>query len=359
VAVFWHYKHFSSSFQSNSIGVEPPLYWFFPARFFFEYGDVMVDLFFVLSGVIFSYTYRTAVKTKKVGGYGFFMKRFSRLYPIHLFTLLLVVILVRIYYGYTGSFPIYELNDTRHFILNVAFLQKGFFDYGYSYNAPAWSLSIEAFMYLLFFWQAKYLNVLYTSILFIALGLFMYRLPYDLVFFVNHSISRGLIGFFSGCILYELMIKNNTYPRYRWLIISGYALSTLLYIFYLKDRIVLGPQLITVLLSTLLITESHYNYSIRKILDNRLFRTLGDMSLSIYMIHVPVQLVILLYFKLSNQIIIYDSSFFFAVYGCSVVLVAWVIHVTIEKPAQQWLRNKFSVSKEKILTSKVNKVNLN
>ncbi len=340
VAVFWHYKHFSNSFQPNSVGLEPPLYWLIPARFFFDYGDIMVDLFFVLSGVIFSYTYKTAVSTSQIGVYDFFIKRFSRLYPVHLFTLIVVAILVKIYHSYSGRFPVYDLNDTYHFILNIAFVQKGFFDNGYSFNAPAWSLSIEAFMYILFFIQARYWNVLYTSILLIIFGLFIYRLPYDMVFIINHPVARGLIGFFSGCLVYELLIKNSRYEVYRWFFITGYILCMVFYFIYLKRYIIVSSQLIMVFTAIFLIAECHFNKTIRRALDNKVFRLFGDISLSLYMIHLPVQIVILLFLNLNHITIIYNDGLFFAFYGLTAITFAWLLHITVEKPAQKWIRIK-------------------
>lgn len=345
VAIFWHYQHFSDAFQPNSIGSIPPLYQFFPARFFYSHGDVMVDLFFVLSGVIFSYTYRAKIGQFKVDGYSFFVKRFSRLYPIHLLTLLLAAVLAYVYYNKVGRYPLFGHNDaynfdTYHFLLNVLFLQKGFLDAGYSFNVPAWSLSIEAFMYLLFFLQSRFRYILYSSLAFIVLGLIIYRLRYDLVFLINEPIARGLIGFFTGCMLYEVFMTSGFYKTYRWLMYLFYILTILGYFIFFRERISLPPNLVMVYFSVLLITELHHNRVMRSLLDNKVLIMLGDISLSVYLIHVPIQFAILLYFEINHLPLIYNDISLFFVYGSCVVGVGWLLYVTVEKPAQNWLRQR-------------------
>ena len=345
VAIFWHYQHLSGSFQPNSIGDIPPLYNFSLARLFFVHGDVMVDLFFVLSGVIFCYTYRVAIAKAKVSGYLFFTKRFSRLYPVHLFTLLLATLLAYVFYIQTNRFPLDRQNyayhfDVYHFALNLAFLQKGFLDMGSSFNVPAWSLSIEAFMYFLFFIQSRYKYRLYSSIFLISIGLFIFVARYNFAFLANESISRGLIGFFTGCILYEKLIEQDFYRKYRWIIICFYLLTTLLLWIYISDYILLYKNLFITYLSVLLIAELHHNNYIRSLIENKLFSTLGDISLSVYLIHVPIQFAILLYFDANHKPIIYIDKMLFFLYGLSVIGVGWLLHKTVEMPAQKWLRSK-------------------
>ena len=57
---------------------------------FYERGWMAVDFFFVLSGFIFFRLYSRAISAGDVGAWEFFVLRFSRLYPLHLLTLLLV-----------------------------------------------------------------------------------------------------------------------------------------------------------------------------------------------------------------------------------------------------------------------------
>ena len=343
VAVIWHYQHFSNAFQPNTIGSVPPLYWFAPLRFFFDHGDIMVDLFFVLSGVVFSYTYRTSIKTSKDNAYSFFVKRFSRLYPIHFFTLILSAFLAYVYQKWFGRYPLFEHNNTYHFssyyfLLNVAFLQKGFFDKGYSFNVPAWSLSIEAFMYLLFFLQSRRKFVLHTSTFLVLLGLFIFKLRYNSVFLINEPIARGLIGFFTGCILYEEFLMNGLYIKYRLVIISFFTMFGIAYIALISKQITIPINLVMIFIAIPLIAELHTNKLIHSIVNFRPLIFLGDISLSVYLIHVPIQFIILMYFNINEIPLIYNSNWLFIFYIFCVITLGWLLHITVEMPAQSWLR---------------------
>lgn len=55
---------------------------------FSEYGWYGVQAFWSISGFIFFWRYRDSVALGQVGGWRFFVLRFSRLYPLHLATLL-------------------------------------------------------------------------------------------------------------------------------------------------------------------------------------------------------------------------------------------------------------------------------
>jgi len=74
---------------------------------FFEKSYLMVDLFFVLSGFIMLHVYGDSFHQtlRKDSVRHFFVARFARTYPLHLFTLLLLVLIVR-YLTNWGNPPI-------------------------------------------------------------------------------------------------------------------------------------------------------------------------------------------------------------------------------------------------------------
>src|SRR3984885_11887402 len=71
---------------------------FVPAKqtMFFEKSYLMVDLFFVMSGFIMLHVYGASFRNRLrwVSVRKFFVARFARTYPLHLFTLLLLVVIV-------------------------------------------------------------------------------------------------------------------------------------------------------------------------------------------------------------------------------------------------------------------------
>nr|WP_256467930.1 acyltransferase [Bradyrhizobium sp. 62] len=122
---------------------------------FFRSAWLLVDLFFVLSGIVMSLSYIR-------GDFGrfslreFMLRRFARVYPLHLVTLLagLLFRFLRIGLVATGLViaapATFEVNNFYSFVLNIFLLQSmGFIDY-LSWNAPSWSISVEFYTYLVF-----------------------------------------------------------------------------------------------------------------------------------------------------------------------------------------------------------------
>ena len=63
-------------------------------------------------------------------------------------TLSTVAILQLICLRETGQYFVNGNNDAIHFLFNTFFLQFGWFPSGFSFNVPAWSLSVEFGLYL-------------------------------------------------------------------------------------------------------------------------------------------------------------------------------------------------------------------
>jgi peptidoglycan/LPS O-acetylase OafA/YrhL len=105
-------------------------------------GHIAVDFFFVLSGFILAYTYAADDATIRGGNRSFWVARIARIYPVYLLGLLL------------GLGP-YLAGD--HSLLGVGTstvahgaLIHAWFPSMLDWNQPSWSLSVEAFFYLLF-----------------------------------------------------------------------------------------------------------------------------------------------------------------------------------------------------------------
>lgn len=105
-----------------------------------------VTFFFVLSGFILTYVYpdlSDAVKTK-----AFLIKRFARLWPLHLSTFFLEKILVVPALVTVGGTAPKLLALFANLAMVHAWIP--FAQFFFSYNAPSWSISAEFFFYLCF-----------------------------------------------------------------------------------------------------------------------------------------------------------------------------------------------------------------
>ena len=104
-----------------------------------------VSFFFVLSGFILTHVYSSR---RDIGYWGFVRLRIARLWPVHLATLLLVVLFV-----HPASFAGDGLFDRRLTLLaNLSMTQSmfPFISYLFSWNSVSWSISTEMCFYLCF-----------------------------------------------------------------------------------------------------------------------------------------------------------------------------------------------------------------
>jgi len=152
-----HYNHFfihGYAYRGYAYEKQPLFAAFAP---FYHYGTRAVEVFWCLSGFVFFYRYDT-LNDRRLSFRQFFWLRFSRLYPLHLLTLLLVAGLQWTYYRLNGTYFVVEINNAKHFLLNLFFASYWGFQDGFSFNAPVWSVSLEILAYGFFFGVSYWLG---------------------------------------------------------------------------------------------------------------------------------------------------------------------------------------------------------
>ncbi len=151
VLVF-HYQHFQFRDGTLSPDFQRTRQPFYSAlSFVYEQGFHGVQLFWCISGFIFFWKYRETLAGRRLSGRRFFVLRFSRLYPLHLATLLLVSLLLVLYHRTNGGVFVYRYNDLRHFVLQLFMASNWGFQKGDSFDGPIWSISVEILVYALFY----------------------------------------------------------------------------------------------------------------------------------------------------------------------------------------------------------------
>ncbi|MFT3905565.1 MAG: acyltransferase [Steroidobacteraceae bacterium] len=252
-------------------------------------GGPQVDIFFVLSGFILTLIYRDNFRDCVTASswIEFQQRRLARIYPLHLFMLLLVlafVMLARL----TGAYVINGLDRftlsslPAHLLLVHAW---GFLPGNGTWNPPSWSISIEFLAYLLFPFFLHFVTGFATRralaffFMVVAAGLLAnWATPWGLTGFAG--IARGLSEFALGCATVYLMAgRLATFLRGT---LGGIAaLSLLAAAFSLTPDIGFAIGLAAAPLLLALTGDS----LVSAFFGNRVIYFLGEISYSVYMAH--------------------------------------------------------------------------
>jgi peptidoglycan/LPS O-acetylase OafA/YrhL len=276
---------------------------FVPARIsmFFEKSYLMVDLFFVMSGFIMLHVYGRGFSRglAKENVRHFFVARFARTYPLHLFTLLLLVLIVR-YLTNWGNPPI-PFEQPRDILPNVFLLQSFGVCHIYNWNIPSWSISAEWGAYILFPLLALWIGRRKTSAsallaVFVAAAYLciMYVLPrvnplspstpvpHNLNTTFDYGYLRGIAGFVIGMLIYQLYHREGV----RAVFGSDRATAVILLLVIAGLHFAINDALVVLLFAALVYNFAVNNGALHRVCNNRVLQYLGDISYSIYLMQI-------------------------------------------------------------------------
>lgn len=346
--IIWHYQHFFYpfvSFQQRGLFLEKQPFFSF-LEVFYTKGYYAVQTFWLISGVIFYKVYQERISSGQITFFNFFFNRFSRLYPLHLLTLVVVVILQYLYANRYGNYFIYEKNTIQSFIQNLLFVQA-WGDNRHSFNGPTWSVSIEILVYFVFF--AVCASKLISSNKGLA-GTFLFFLlikKWQLLF-TGDDAASSLYLFFAGCILVKIFerFKQRTPPQMAVLFLLFFSwyltqhIPAALQPLYAKVTGYLDPDLLTFSCLAVWAFITIFNLSFFRPMSNSFFRFFGDMTYSTYLSHFPVQLLLYLVVEPTSYSAFFSPAIFL-IYLLSVFLIGRLVFIYFELPVQNWLRESF------------------
>lgn len=254
----------------------------------FRNGYLMVELFFVLSGFVIYKAYGNNIHDKsKLLRFQFL--RFARLYPVHLLFLLVFLALEVVkYFAYTH----YGLKSskTTPFVENglTALIQQLFLvqaigptGNALSFNAPAWSISVEFYTYLLFGLGVLYLGRFKLAI-FILLATLACIIQATAPDNPYSDILRCIGGFFIGCCTAHLSDRLTLkLPSF------AVTLAVIALALFLQFKVYEHNDFVIYFLTAALILTIVYSEAgwIKRMLQLRFFTWMGMISYSIYMSH--------------------------------------------------------------------------
>ena len=331
--VVFHYHHFylADAYDRPAMppvdafpyaGLLAPLYGPFAAK--------AVELFWLISGFVFAHVYLQ----RQSSAWAFGVARFARLYPLHFATLIYVAVLQVISLHSVGHWQVYGNNDLRHFGLQLLMSSNWTsLSRGLSFNGPIWSVSLEMVVYAMFFVS---LFIMRRGA--ISVSLFLCAACWTWVALDPVALPLVQTGvfvcagyFFLGCLLYALSPHSGLARAATLTILSACAAWIGLLAGF--EEVMIAGTAVAVVSIAAGVDRVAPAWGVR-------FSVLGDISYSVYLVHVPLQMTALLIADL-----VFDGSREFAssyltlpIYFMASVVTAFAAHRWLERPAGQAIR---------------------
>ena len=341
--VLWHYQHFYRLTAVNDLDVDKTSQPFFQVlSFFYTNGHYAVELFWLLSGFVLSARYFSNPLTI----FQFLKNRFARLYPLHLLTLFMVIVLQVSSLIGLGHYQIYPINDLKHFFLNIFGIPFIGLQNGYSFNGPVWSVSVEIIAYIIFgiFLTLMQKNRSISFIIFL-LSIILLSLPLD---GISYVIRESLVFFWAGVALFALYQEMSLFKK------AVFATGLLTAYFILQNSVVLkndstlsyrdNPMLLTLLFGGVIFLICATEELFPTITDQfvSFANWIGNLTYSTYLLHVPLQIIFLILLQTLDidQIDIVSHALFFVIYLTLLIMISRFTYLYFESPMREKLRFK-------------------
>jgi peptidoglycan/LPS O-acetylase OafA/YrhL len=321
--------------------------WFSDARLF-THAYLGVDLFFLLSGFILAHNYVERMQRPTLADVGQFLwLRLARIYPVHLFTILVLLVLV------TGANSAgYVLTQPDDFTLtaavhNVLLLQAWGVSFG-TWNTPSWSISAEWFAYLMF----PLLIIAFARIRSTSFAWLGFLACYSIFFWTasswgpgiayldgERSLLRVIAQFTAGMMLYRVYQNRWLSPRF-WGVVVWIAFGAVVAYASLVER---GPMLHMIpapMMGLFILGLASSQGAWSKLLSSRPFVYWGEVSYALYMTHEIARLVFSKVlpgepFRESALGVKFGVLLIFLTVVCAAAIFTYRF---VEQPARNWMR---------------------
>ncbi len=321
VAFVWHYQHFAPQAGSPFYSLLWP---------FYDMGDRMVEVFFLLSGLGMVLGYEDKIRSGAIGIGEYMRRRVKKFFPLMWLTLFVTLGLQCIYFHKTQTTFVYPNLDVYHFLLNLLGLQNGILEVQWSYNSPTWYISVLLCCCAVFWLCVNGVREKNESLTFryIVLALFggviiLWGLNIPVL---NPLMGRGFACFFLGAVLGKLYQNKEKLHSQRIGYVSLFGLITIWILIRYRGYEVLGNLQMAVILgiAPALVLSILFVPWLSKIFAIRPLRYLGKLSYGIYLWHFPIQCVWKIFDVYFGLEINFSARSIWLTYALSVLLVAMV-----------------------------------
>jgi peptidoglycan/LPS O-acetylase OafA/YrhL len=331
----WHYQHLAFFGTAAAPWFEPvrqPFYALLEP--FYRYGFYGVEVFWCISGFIFFWKYAAPLSRSTLSGGRFFVLRFSRLYPLHFVTLLLVAALQLLYFSRVGQYFIYPNNDWPHFIRQL-FIASNWWSREESFNGPIWSVSEEVLVYAVFYFAMRYGRgpVRICAVL-ATIGLIVVGTKTS-----THPFFYCLMCYFIGCLAAVVYARlGDAGERARAVAGAVIGAFVVMVVAFAAARGIRPMPIVLMLSPSLTLLCAMFVRGGPR--SSQLLNMFGSMTYSSYLLHIPLQLITMLVMSMLGLSFPFYSPWAFLGYLGVVLVISYGCYVKFEMPAQALLRRR-------------------
>jgi peptidoglycan/LPS O-acetylase OafA/YrhL len=317
---------------------------------FISHANLGVCYFFVLSGFILSMVYGGDYFSKPNALKKFFMARFARIYPVYLIALLLGMLSVWLYQ--------HEKFSVTSAISNALLVQAWIPLHLKTYNLPGWSLSVEAFFYLVFPWlmykvfKGSFRNSLIIAFAVWALSFIIYfvlpnpdsnsageNMYLNVVTNPLLQLNNFLLGMAGGYAYHQN--KLGFIKKHATALLAGTIILMML-IFFIPNPIVENSRdgLLAPLFLLFILSITFHQGAMTRLFSHRFLVYLGEISYGIYILQAPLGM----WYKgfIFKAGINMNGTLFTYSFIVFLLLSSAITYSFIEKPLREYLRSRKS-----------------
>jgi peptidoglycan/LPS O-acetylase OafA/YrhL len=331
--LIWHYQHFFflGEFDNTQAQFRPVQPFYGLLQLLYERGYLAVSIFWGISGFIFYWRYAHQIFHRRVGLFEFAIRRFSRLYPLHITTLMIVALLQYLYFRSHEQYFIYANNSSLAFIEQLFLASNWFKGHALSFNGPIWSVSVEILVYFAFFAIVRIIGpspgaAVAVCVLSVAVGHAKFAfVPFE------DTLLQCAVFFFAGGLAQWLSRQR---LGLLFCLCVGAPMGALLYLGRIPDHY----SFIAILIACSIAIFARIGESkLGSVLKPLMF--LGNATYSSYLVHFPIQLgLVIIVDRMGYNRAIFFTPIMFIMYMTLVIGISITIFNVFELPAQTWIR---------------------
>ncbi len=265
---------------------------------------LMVDLFFVLSGLVIAQAY-AAKLSQRSNIPEYVIRRFGRIWPMQAVTLavlvsyeLLKVIIAASGHGHLTS-PAFSRDGNalvEAIPTNLFLIQSFGLHDRWTWNYPSWSLSVEFVTYVAFalscLMAPRVRRLVSLATIVASIAILVIVAPYGMFSTFDYGIFRCLAGFFAGTLCYEA-VERWPMPRVRYPSLLEFAAVAFVGFWLSVSYRSWVGYAAPVVFGLFLLVFLGEGGLVSRLLKSRVMQVLADLSFSIYMVHALVLIAIL------------------------------------------------------------------